>query len=96
MAISGASLKELIEENHLTGVSFNGVVHIGNAGFIQNGDFTFPEEFNFTTEFSSTVSKAMKFGAKYLITTDCRTNSFTFDEVGKAVINGAWNIVLVF
>lgn len=96
MALSGASLMELIEENQLAGISFNGIVHIGNENYIEDGVFSYPDEFKFTTEFSSSVSSAQKFGVGYLITTNCRTSTFTMEEVQKAILNGCWRIVLVF
>lgn len=96
MAMTGASLKEFIEENHLTGISFNGIIHIGNENYITDGVLSCPDEFEFTTEFTSSVSKAQKFGVGYLVTSDCRTTSFTVEEVQKAILNGNWKIVLVF
>ena len=96
MALTGASLKELIEENQLAGISFNGIVHIGNESYITDGVFSLPKEFEFTTEYTSHVSKAQKFGTGYLITSNGRSTGFSVEEVEKAIINGSWRIVLVF
>lgn len=96
MALTGATLTEFIEENQLAGISFNGIIHIGNENYISNGALACPDEFKFTTEFSSSVSTAQKFGVGYLITSNCRSTTFTVEEVQKAITNGSWQIVLVF
>lgn len=96
MALLGSALQELIEEHQLSNTQFNGVIHIGNENYIKDGAFISPEEFKFTTEYTSSVSTARKIGENYLITSNCRSTSFTAEEVQKVILSGCWRIVLVF
>lgn len=96
MAILGSALAEIIETQQLTGLTFTGMVTIGKQAYSENGVLTLPDEFKFTTEYSSRVASAQKFGNEFLVTTDTRLQSYSQEDAERFVSEGVWEIVLVF
>lgn len=93
MAMTGSTLAEIIGAHQLGDITFTGIMHIGKQVYITDEVLQLPEKFKFTTEFSSRVASAEKFGKEYLVTIDGRLQSYSQEQAERFVSEDRWKIV---